>query len=74
LLSFPLKQVDKPSFSKNTLTVHGAILGTINSIGSAFSANGNDIIIYIITTGKGAYLVPFNFNRLTYIFNALLKT
>ena len=74
MLSFLSKQVDKPSFSKNKLTIYSAILGTINSIGSAFSANGNDVITHIITMGKGAYLVPFDFNSSTYIFNALLET
>jgi len=73
LLSFLPKQVNKPSFSKNILIIYSAILRTINSIGSAFSVDGNDVIIYIVTTGKGAYSVPFNFDRLTYIFNTLLK-
>ena len=68
------KQTDKPSFSENTLTLRGAILGTIDSMGSAFSANGNDVITHVVTTGKGAYSVPFDFDRSTYIFNALLET
>jgi hypothetical protein len=43
-------------------------------MGSAFSADGNDFMVYVVTRGKGAYLVPLDFDRSTYIFNALLET
>ena len=56
------------------LTVCGTILGIIDSMGSAFSANRNNVITHVVITGKGVYSVPFDFNCLMYIFNALLET
>ena len=74
LSRFRPSQTDQPSFSGNTLTVRGAILGTIDGIGSAFSADGNDVVAHAVAPGKEVYSVPFNFDRSTYIFNALLET
>ena len=56
------------------LTIRGAILGTINGIGSVFSAYRNDIKAYIVTLEQRVSLVPLDFNHSTYIFNSLLKT
>lgn len=74
LSRFHPSQMDQPRFSKNTLTVHGTILGTIDGMGSAFSADRNDVVVHAVALGKGAYSVPFDFDHSTYIFNALLET
>jgi hypothetical protein len=62
------------SFSENTLTVRGTILGSIDGIGSAYSADRNDTIAGVVPPRKGPSSALLHFNRSTYVFNALLET
>ena len=66
-------QIDRASFSENTLTVRGTILGSIDGMGSAYSADRNHTTAGVVPTRRGTSSVPLNFDRSTYVFNALLE-
>ena len=66
-------QPDQASFSNNKLTVRGIIRGTIDGMGSAFFADGNNIMGHVVPP-EGVSSVPLDFDPSTYVFNALLET
>jgi len=71
---FSRNSMVRASFSKNTLTVRGTILGSIDGMGSAYSADRNETILDVVYPGKETSSVPLDFDRSTYVFNALLET
>ncbi|KAK2758642.1 hypothetical protein FQN54_003332 [Arachnomyces sp. PD_36] len=72
--SFPPTLSSQPSFSSYNLTVSGAILRTIDGVGSALSADGSHFTASGKTAKNRSSSVPADYDHSTYIFNALLET
>jgi hypothetical protein len=71
---FRQNEMNQSSFSGSALVVRGTILGRIDGMGSAYSADENDTIADVVHPVKGACSVPLGFDPSTYVFNALLGT